>query len=43
MRRDSRDLAALLSTEKGVKALISYVNKTGRLHSGKGKGEYTIS
>ena len=43
MRRDSRDLAALLSTKKGVNALINYVNKMGCLHSGKGKSEYTIS
>ena len=41
MSRDSRDLTVLLSMEKGVKALISYVNKTECLHLG--KGEYTIS
>jgi len=35
MRRNSRDLSALLSTKKGVKALVSYVDKP--------KGEYPVS
>jgi hypothetical protein len=41
MRRDLRDLAALVSTEKGVKALVSYVNKTWWLSPA--KGEFMVS
>ena len=41
MRRDSRDLSALMSSEKGVKALVSYIVKTGRLCQP--KGEYPVS
>lgn len=41
MRRDSRDLSTLLRSEKGIKALVSYIDKTGRLtHT---KGDYLIS
>ena len=41
MRRDSRDLSALLSSEKGVKALVSYIDKTRRLQ--RPKGDYSVS
>jgi transcriptional regulator GlxA family with amidase domain len=41
MRRDSRDLATLVSTEKGVKALVNFVNKTGQLSPA--KGEISVS
>ena len=41
MRRDSRDLSALLGLAKGVKVLIDYIDKTGRLRQS--KGEYLVS
>ena len=41
MRRDSRDLTTLLGSMKGVKALINYIDKTGRLQQT--KGEYPAS
>ena len=41
MRRDSRDLMALMGSNKGIKALISFVNRTEHLNST--KGEYPVT
>ena len=39
--RDSRDLMALMGSDKGIKALISFINRMGCLNST--KGEYLVT